>query len=148
MQKRFKLHALITVGILAAVHVVCFVLTLASLQEQRASMLQLGRSGEAQVGNAVRYLRTGNDKFTGFVLAPLAWAPDVYGVACWKQVPDIKANYCLSAPLLQKFMHQVMTDVRSLDTISKNKTLENLFTANDTDVRSNLFLKFVMYVQP
>ncbi|PNW87843.1 hypothetical protein CHLRE_01g004124v5 [Chlamydomonas reinhardtii] len=84
VQKRFKLHALITVGILAAVHVVCFVLTLASLQEQRASMLQLGRSGEAQ-----------------------------------------------------KFMHQVMTDVRSLDTISKNKTLENLFTANDTDLFVN-----------
>ncbi|KAG2423147.1 hypothetical protein HXX76_015532 [Chlamydomonas incerta] len=79
VQKRFKLHALITVSILAAVHVVCFALTVASLQQQRASMLQLGRSGEAQL-----------------------------------------------------FLHQILTDVRSLDTISKNKTLDNIFTANDT----------------
>ncbi|KAG2435418.1 hypothetical protein HYH02_011919 [Chlamydomonas schloesseri] len=49
VQKRFKLHALITVGILAAVHVVCFVLTVVSIGQQRASMLQLGRSAELQL---------------------------------------------------------------------------------------------------
>ncbi|KAG2435420.1 hypothetical protein HYH02_011920 [Chlamydomonas schloesseri] len=84
VQKRFKLHALITVGILAAVHVVCFALTIASLQQQRASMLQLGRSGEAQL-----------------------------------------------------YLHQILTDARSLDTISKNKTLDNIFTVNDTDLFVN-----------
>ena len=50
VQKRFKLHALITVGILAAVHVVCFATTLVAIGQQRASMLQLGRSVELQVG--------------------------------------------------------------------------------------------------
>ncbi|KAG2423149.1 hypothetical protein HXX76_015534 [Chlamydomonas incerta] len=49
VQKRFKLHALITVGILAAVHVVCFAMTVVAIGQQRASMLQLGRSGELQL---------------------------------------------------------------------------------------------------
>ncbi|PNW87839.1 hypothetical protein CHLRE_01g003950v5 [Chlamydomonas reinhardtii] len=79
VQKRFKLHALITVGILAAVHVVCFATTLVAIGQQRASMLQLGRSVELQLS-----------------------------------------------------LHQILADVRSMDVITKNKTLPTLYTADDS----------------
>ncbi|PNW87845.1 hypothetical protein CHLRE_01g004157v5 [Chlamydomonas reinhardtii] len=78
VQQRFRMHALITVALLAIVHVVCFTLTVVNIQAQRNSMLQLGYSGE-----------------------------------------------------LQTSLHQMLTDVRSLDSISRNKTLENIFTAAD-----------------
>ncbi|EFJ45177.1 hypothetical protein VOLCADRAFT_94617 [Volvox carteri f. nagariensis] len=79
VQHRYRLHALLTVALLAAVHVVCFALTIHSISTKRDSMLQLGRSGQAQ-----------------------------------------------------RYMHQIMTDVRSLDMISKSKTDSNLYTPEDT----------------
>ncbi|KAG2423145.1 hypothetical protein HXX76_015530 [Chlamydomonas incerta] len=78
VQQRFRTHALITVGLLAIVHVVCFTLTVVNIQVQRNSMLQLGYSGE-----------------------------------------------------LQTSLHQMLTDVRSLDSISRNNTLPHIFTIDD-----------------
>ncbi|KAG2435423.1 hypothetical protein HYH02_011923 [Chlamydomonas schloesseri] len=78
VQQRFKQHALITVAILAIVHVVCFSLTVVNIAAQRDSMLQLGYSGQVQTR-----------------------------------------------------LHQMLIDVRSLDSISRNKTLPHLFTAAD-----------------
>ncbi|GLC41265.1 hypothetical protein PLESTM_001177800 [Pleodorina starrii] len=81
VQQRFRTHALVTVAVLATVHIVCFALMVTAIQSQRASMLNLGHNGEAQ-----------------------------------------------------RYMHQIMTDVRSLDVISMNKTLPNLYTAADTQM--------------
>ncbi|EFJ45114.1 hypothetical protein VOLCADRAFT_106127 [Volvox carteri f. nagariensis] len=79
IQKRLRIHALIVVGMLALLHIICFVLTITAIKTQQASMAQLGRSGQAQL-----------------------------------------------------FLHRVLIDVRSLDIISHNKALDNLFTVNDT----------------
>ncbi|GLC41288.1 hypothetical protein PLESTB_001078900 [Pleodorina starrii] len=77
VQRRYQRHALATMALLAAVHIVCFALTVHSIRTKRDSMLQLGRSGQAQ-----------------------------------------------------RYMHQIMTDVRSLDIISRNKTQPNLYNAS------------------
>ncbi|GLI60724.1 hypothetical protein VaNZ11_002822 [Volvox africanus] len=80
VQQRYRLHALVTVALLAAVHIVCFAMTMHSIRTKRDSMLQLGRSGQAQ-----------------------------------------------------RYMHQILTDVRSLDMISKNKSHPNLYNASKAD---------------
>lgn len=48
VQHRYRLHSLATMLLLAAVHIVCFALTVSSVFTKRDSMLQLGRSGQAQ----------------------------------------------------------------------------------------------------
>ncbi|GIL50722.1 hypothetical protein Vafri_6876 [Volvox africanus] len=80
VQQRYRLHALVTVALLAVVHIVCFAMTIHSIRTKRDSMLQLGRSGQAQ-----------------------------------------------------RYMHQILTDVRSLDMISKNKSHPNLYNATEAD---------------
>ncbi|KAG2494508.1 hypothetical protein HYH03_007276 [Edaphochlamys debaryana] len=79
-QHRLRRHALIVVALLAAVHVVCFVLALLAFQKQREAMLAIGYSGQSQ-----------------------------------------------------RFMHRIMTDTRSLDIITTNRTLPNLFTPDQAD---------------
>ncbi|GIL50716.1 hypothetical protein Vafri_6834 [Volvox africanus] len=49
VQKRLRIHALVTVALLAVVHIICFVLTVMAIKQQKTSMLQLGRSGQAQL---------------------------------------------------------------------------------------------------
>ncbi|PNH12150.1 Tiny macrocysts protein B [Tetrabaena socialis] len=48
IQQRLRTNTLLTVALLVIVHVVCFSLTVVFLKQQESSMLQLGRSGEAQ----------------------------------------------------------------------------------------------------
>ncbi|KXZ45668.1 hypothetical protein GPECTOR_52g66 [Gonium pectorale] len=80
VQSRFRAHALFVLGLLVMVHIVCFVLTVTSIQSQRLSMLKLGRSGQSQ-----------------------------------------------------RYMHRILTDVRALDVISRNRTVPNLYSpANAT----------------
>ncbi|GIL80928.1 hypothetical protein Vretifemale_9880, partial [Volvox reticuliferus] len=81
VQQRYRLHALLTVALLAVVHIICFALTVHSISTKRNSMLQLGRSGQAQ-----------------------------------------------------RYMHQILTDVRSLDMISKNRSHPNLYNASNAEV--------------
>ncbi|KAG2423146.1 hypothetical protein HXX76_015531 [Chlamydomonas incerta] len=80
VQQRFRTHALITVALLAIIHVVCFTLVVMAIEGKRDSMLNLGRSGEAQL-----------------------------------------------------FMHQILTDVRSLDVISRNISATNLYNRSDAE---------------
>ncbi|GIM04869.1 hypothetical protein Vretimale_9356 [Volvox reticuliferus] len=49
VQKRLRIHALVVVTLLAVVHIICFVLTVMAIKQQKTSMLQLGRSGQAQL---------------------------------------------------------------------------------------------------
>ncbi|GLI60726.1 hypothetical protein VaNZ11_002824 [Volvox africanus] len=49
VQKRLRIHTLVTVSLLAVVHIICFVLTVTAIKQQKTSMLQLGRSGQAQL---------------------------------------------------------------------------------------------------
>ncbi|KXZ45662.1 hypothetical protein GPECTOR_52g60 [Gonium pectorale] len=78
VQNRLRTHALVTVAILAVIHIVCFALVIIAIKKQRDAMLQLGRNVEA-----VRYMQI------------------------------------------------IMTDVRSLDIISRNKSIPTLYTAAD-----------------
>ncbi|KXZ44102.1 hypothetical protein GPECTOR_73g623 [Gonium pectorale] len=78
VQRRFRTHALLTVALLAVVHVVFFALMLTSIHSQRESMLQLGHSGQSQ-----------------------------------------------------RYMHEIMMDLRSLDIIATNRSLPNLYTEAD-----------------
>ncbi|GLC41277.1 hypothetical protein PLESTM_001179000 [Pleodorina starrii] len=48
VQERFRSHALLTIVVLAAVHVVCFAITMSSIQTKRGGMVALGRSGQMQ----------------------------------------------------------------------------------------------------
>ncbi|KAG2494504.1 hypothetical protein HYH03_007272 [Edaphochlamys debaryana] len=47
-QQRLRRHGLIVVALMAAVHVVCFVLVVLAFEDQRAAMLAIGYSGESQ----------------------------------------------------------------------------------------------------
>ncbi|GLI60720.1 hypothetical protein VaNZ11_002820, partial [Volvox africanus] len=80
VQQRFRSHALLTVAILAVVHIFCFALTIYSILTKRKSMVELGRTGQAQ-----------------------------------------------------RYMHSILTDVRSLDVIAKNKSLPTLYTRADIE---------------
>ncbi|KAG2435422.1 hypothetical protein HYH02_011922 [Chlamydomonas schloesseri] len=84
VQQRFRTHALITVALLGMVHVVCFALAVIAIEGKRESMLNLGRSGEAQL-----------------------------------------------------FIHQILTDVRSLDVISRNISASNLYNRSDAEFLIN-----------
>ncbi|EFJ45146.1 hypothetical protein VOLCADRAFT_94549 [Volvox carteri f. nagariensis] len=93
VQQRFRTNALTTVAMLAAVHIVCFALTIYAIETKRGSMVELGRTGQAQ-----RYMnQTITDLYDVHVL--------IFG--------------------------QIITDVRSLDNIAKNKTLPTLYTRDD-----------------
>ncbi|KAG2488470.1 hypothetical protein HYH03_012975 [Edaphochlamys debaryana] len=80
VQHRFRTHAVITVLLLAAVHLACFILTITIIDQKRDGMIKLGDSGQAGL-----------------------------------------------------YMHQMLTDVRSLDVISRNMTIDYLYTAKDAD---------------
>ncbi|GIL50727.1 hypothetical protein Vafri_6878 [Volvox africanus] len=78
VQQRFRSHALLTVTMLAAVHIFCFALTIYSILTKQKSMVELGRTGQAQ-----------------------------------------------------RYLHSIITDVRSLDVIAKDKSLPTLYTRED-----------------
>ncbi|KAG2488471.1 hypothetical protein HYH03_012976 [Edaphochlamys debaryana] len=88
VQHRFRVHAVITVLLLAAVHLACFILTITMIDQKREGMVKLGDSGQAGL-----------------------------------------------------YMHQMLTDVRSLDVISRNMTIDYLYTAEDADFFINRVAK-------
>ncbi|KXZ50397.1 hypothetical protein GPECTOR_16g570 [Gonium pectorale] len=91
VQQRFRTHALLTVALLAVVHVVCFAMVVTSIAKQRRSMLLLASGGETQ----------------------------------W-------------------FMHEVMTDVRTLDVVTRGHGLPNLYTEADIP---NLLLEIEQHAE-
>ncbi|GLC53920.1 hypothetical protein PLESTB_000804000 [Pleodorina starrii] len=74
VQKRLRIHALMTVAALAVAHIVCFALTVLAVKSQRSAMLQLGNSVLAQqhMQRVMINVRSLDNIATG------KWSPNVY----------------------------------------------------------------------